>query len=146
MLSVVVSCFRDSSLKPPAPYRFSDTAFGHALEWDVTYSPLREHARSGDHVHQSGGGHPPRLIYQQIKTALYILGASGGGAKEHTCHSTPAMVPFGSIHGLSGFWFILQDSIFTDHPNISSSSPRKLAGKRYSQAVFGFSAALRSLC
>ena len=69
-------------------YRFLDTGFracfrmGRALFWRLIH--LCENIPEAATIFlQNGGVHAPtpRPIYQQIATALYILGASGGGAE-----------------------------------------------------------------
>ena len=69
-------------------YRYSDTAFqacfgmGRVSFWQLIH--LYENTPGAATIfHQNGGGNtpPPRPIYQQIATALYILGSSGGGAE-----------------------------------------------------------------
>ena len=62
---------------------FQTQVSGHVLEWDMHPSgDLFIFARTHGEFHWNSGAHsPPRPIYQQIATALYILGASGGGAE-----------------------------------------------------------------
>lgn len=51
----------------------------------VAYLPFREHARSGGHVHQSGGGHPPSLIPVGWSERVHMpLGAGYGTIWEYS--------------------------------------------------------------
>ena len=69
-------------------YRFSDTGFracfrmGRASFWRLIHL-CEDIPEAATIFHLNGGVHAPtpRPIYQQIATALYILGASGGGAE-----------------------------------------------------------------
>ena len=87
---------------------------GRASFWQFIY--LCENTQQAVTIfQQSDEGRPPRPIYQQIATALYILGTSGGGAERARIlldigHGT--IWEYTCIWPFVSFWSILQDDIF----------------------------------